>query len=541
MVAHFLRLKLTLLGNTLRRSVWQTIGLCIALLYALFVVGSLVVAAIAGGAADPLLTGHVITLVGTITVLCWWIVPVFVFGVDQTLDPQRFTTFAIPHRSLITGLAVAGLISVPGLATALAAGGSALAWWREPWLIPVALLGSALGVVACVVGSRAVTTALAPLLESRRYREVVAVTAIIPLVLIGPAIGWATEEIGALSRETNGGSVTVTGDGALLTAVLARFGELAAWTPFGAPWSLPVAVHDGAWGVAAVRLVIAVGTIALLWLVWTRSLAKALVNPPVGGGKGARSKGLGWFDRFPATPVGAVAARCTTYWIRDPRYAAGIGVIFLMPLILWLPARSSGNLELLLLAGPVVAWVLAFSVSNDVGYDYTAFALHVATGTSGRADRWGRALPVLVFGGVVIVLVVLLTLALSGRWDLTAPLLGVCLGTLGLTLGVSSVVSAALVYPVPKPGESPLKSPQGAAMATMLAQLLAMLVVMLLALPLIVLGIWALASGNPLAGWATLVVGVVEGVALLVVGVRMGARTFDRRAPELLQQVQAFP
>jgi ABC-2 type transport system permease protein len=302
-----------------------------------------------------------------------------------------------------------------------------------------------------------------------------------------------------------------------------------------------VAVHDGAWGAAAARLAIAAGTIALLWLIWTRSLAKALVTPPVGGGKGARSKGLGWFGRFPATPVWAIAARCTTYWIRDPRYAAGISVIFLMPVILWLPARSSENLELLLLAGPVVAWMLAFSVSNDVGYDYTAFALHVATGTSGRDDRWGRALPVLTFGGVVVVLIAVLTLALSGRWDLTVPLLGICLGTLGLGLGVSSVASAALVYPVPKPGESPLKSPQGAAMATMLAQTLAMLITLLLALPLVGLGIWAMISGSLLAGWATLAVGVAEGAILLVVGIRIGARTFDRRAPELLQQVQAFP
>ncbi|GAB3161334.1 hypothetical protein GCM10027059_11240 [Myceligenerans halotolerans] len=541
MVAHFLRLKLTLLGNTLRRSVWQTIGLCVALLYALVVVGSLVIAAIAGGGADPVLTGHVITLVGAVTVMCWWIVPIFVFGVDQTLDPQRFTTFAMPHRTLIIGLAVAGVISVPGLATLLAAGGSALAWWREPWLILVALLGAAIGVAACIVGSRAVTTALAPLLESRRYREVVAVAAIVPLVLIGPAIGWASEEIGAVSSEASDGGVTVSADGSVLSAVLVRFGELAAWTPFGAPWSLPVAVHDGAWGTAVARLAIAVATVAVLWLIWTRSLAKALVTPTVGGGKGARSKGLGWFDRFPATPIGAVAARCTTYWIRDPRYAAGIGVIFLMPVILWLPTRSSGNLELLLLAGPVVAWVLAFSVSNDVGYDYTAFALHVATGTSGRADRWGRALPVLVFGTLVVVLVTLLTLALSGRWDLTVPLLGISLGTLGLVLGVSSVASAALVYPVPKPGESPLKSPQGAAMATMLAQLLTMLIVMLLSVPLIGLGIWAMASGNLLVGWATLAFGLAEGAALLVVGIRMGARVFDRRAPELLQQVQAFP
>ncbi|GAA1852890.1 hypothetical protein [Myceligenerans crystallogenes] len=541
MVAQFLRLKLTLLANTLRRSVWQVIGLAVALLYAFGVVAFLVATAIAGGGRDPVVTGHAITIAGALAVLAWWVVPVFAFGVDQTLDPQRFTTFAIPRRTLLAGLAVAGLVSVPGVATALTAAGVSFAWWREPWLIPAALLGSALGVAACIIGSRAITTALAPLLESRRYREVLAAFAIVPIVLIGPAIGWISEEIGAVSSETTGDSVTVTADGSVLGAVVARFGELVAWTPLGAAWSLPVAVHDGAWGAVAARLAISLATLAVLWLIWDRSLAKALVTPAVGGGKGARSKGLGWFARFPDTPMGAVAARCATYWIRDPRYSAGISIIFLMPVILWLPAQSAENLGILLLAGPIVAWVLGFSVSNEIGYDYTAFALHVATGVDGRADRWGRVLPVLYLGTPLVVIVVLVAAALSGQWGVLPAVLGVCLGTLGLTLGVSSVSSARLVYPVPKPGESPLKSPQGAAMATMVAQMLAMLVVAALSVPVVGLGIWALTSANQLVGWITLLVGIAEAVLFLVVGVRIGARIYDRRGPELLQQVQGFP
>lgn len=540
MVAHFLRLKLTLFGNTLRRSVWQVIGLAVALLYALGVVATLVGAAIAGGGENPVVTGHLITVAGALVVLAWWVVPVFAFGVDQTLDPQRFTTFAIPRRTLLAGLAVAGAVSVPGVATALTAAGVSFAWWREPGLIPVALLGAALGVAACVVGSRAVTTVLAPLLESRRYREVLAVIALVPIVLIGPTIGWASEEIGAVSREVDGSSVTVSADGSVLGAVIARFAELVAWTPFGAAWSLPVTVHDGAWGVAAARLAISVATVGLLWLMWDRSLAKALVTPAVGGGKGARSKGLGWFARFPATPMGAVAARCATYWVRDPRYSAGISIIFLMPVILWLPARGSEQLDILLLAGPIVAWVLGFSISNEIGYDYSAFALHVATGVDGRADRWGRVLPVLFLGTPVVVMVVLLASALSGRWDVLPAVLGVCLGTLGLTLGVSSISSVLLVYPVPKPGESPLKSPQGAAMATMLAQMLTMLVVAVLSIPAIGLGIWAVVGGSPVVGWVTLAVGLAEAALFLAVGVRIGARVYARRSPELLQQVQGF-
>jgi len=41
-VARFLTLKLTLMGNTFRKSVWQTIGMIVAALYALGVVGILI-------------------------------------------------------------------------------------------------------------------------------------------------------------------------------------------------------------------------------------------------------------------------------------------------------------------------------------------------------------------------------------------------------------------------------------------------------------------------------------------------------------------
>ena len=53
MVAQFVRLKLTLMGNTFRRSVWQTIGFLVGALYGLFVVGMLVVIAGAAMTSRP--------------------------------------------------------------------------------------------------------------------------------------------------------------------------------------------------------------------------------------------------------------------------------------------------------------------------------------------------------------------------------------------------------------------------------------------------------------------------------------------------------
>ncbi|MFC8598082.1 hypothetical protein [Isoptericola sp. NPDC057191] len=529
MVAQLVRLKLTLLANTFRRSVWQTIGLVVASLYGLGVLVLVLVGAVAGGAADPELTGQVVTVVGALVVLAWWLVPVLAFGVDATLDPRRFVTFAIPRRTMLVGLALGGLVSVPAAVTTLGALGVSLAWWRNPAALVAALVGGVLATALCVVGSRATTTALAPLLDSRRYREVLAVVAVVPLVLIGPAFGW-------LAGGFEGTADAAGGPG----AVLGPLAQVVGWTPLGAPWALPSAVHDGAWMLALARLLIALGTLALAWVVWDRALARELVTPR-GGGAASAAKGLGWFGRLPATPTGAVAARAATYWLRDPRYAASVAMVPLVPLVLLVVGLGNGmGGAFLLVMAPLAAWLLGFGISNDIGYDNTAFALHVATGTPGRADRWGRVLPVLVGGVPLTVAFALVGCAVAGRWDALPALLGLTAGTLGAALGISSAVSARLVYPVPKPGDSPFKTPQGATMATMVAQLAAMGIIFAVCVPTLALAVPAILLPQAALGWAALGVGLVTGALVLLLGVRWGARTYDRRLPELLQQVMAF-
>jgi ABC-2 type transport system permease protein len=105
---------------------------------------------------------------------------------------------------------------------------------------------------------------------------------------------------------------------------------------------------------------------------------------------------------------------------------------------------------------------------------------------------------------------------------------------------VSSAVSTRLVYPVPKPGESAFKTVQGAAMATMLAQGVAFLATTALMVPTLAVGLPALLLPSAPLGAVALAVGLATAVVVLVVGVRVGARTYERRLPELLAQVTAF-
>ena len=66
-------------------------------------------------AADVELARSVVVVLGSAVTLGWLVVPVLFAGVDQTLDPVRFATFAVPRRQLLAGMLAAALVGIPGV------------------------------------------------------------------------------------------------------------------------------------------------------------------------------------------------------------------------------------------------------------------------------------------------------------------------------------------------------------------------------------------------------------------------------------------
>jgi len=519
MVAHLLRLKLILLRNSIRRSPWQLVGLGIGVLYVL----GLVVFAIAGllflRGEDSGLAQTVVVLGGAAALLGWAVVPVAAAAADMTLDPARFTTFAVPMPRLLTGLALGGLIGIPGTATTLVALGTVGTWSRSLPAAIGALVGAVLGVLSCIVLSKVVTTATAGLASSRRFKDVSAVIFLIPLVLMGPIVTGVAEGI--------------AGSGDFLTG-LAR---TLSWTPAGAAWSLGGDLAEGSYGPAALKFLIALATLAGLALCWKLLLQQALVTPPYAGTSRKRAGGLGFFGLFPATPTGAVAARSLSYWLRDPRYSGSLVVVPLLPVLLLFQATQTGSYGLLLFIGPLTAFLLAWSISTDVSYDNTAFALHVSTGVRGLHDRLGRAVACLVFALPVVLALSVLPFLLGADWQQLPAVLGLSLGVLFSGLGLSSVVSARYTSAVPLPGDSPFKKPPGNVAQTLAVQFGGMGALLLLVVPETALVVAHFVTGSAVPGWINLVLGPVLGLALFAAGVRLGGKWLDARGPELLAQL----
>jgi ABC-2 type transport system permease protein len=245
--------------------------------------------------------------------------------------------------------------------------------------------------------------------------------------------------------------------------------------------------------------------------------------------------GLGWFDRMPGTPTGAVAARSITYWIRDARYHTSLVAIPIAPIVFVLALSVAGvpaNV-LALIPVPAMCVFLSWSIHNDVAYDNTAIWLHVASNVSGRADRFGRVIPALMIGIPVVLIGSPIAASLYGDWAVLPSIIGVSSCILLAGLGFSSVISARFPYPSVRPGDSPFNQPQASGTAAGLIQSLSFFAALIVSIP--PLGFAALGLFvDPFWHLAALAVGLVIGLAGLVLGVFWGGAIFERRGPELL-------
>ncbi|MEO7015258.1 MAG: transporter [Leifsonia sp.] len=519
MVATLVRLRLLVLKNSFRRSTGQLVALIIGAGYGALMLGGVVIALFAFNLLPVPDLRTIIVLAGSALVLGWVVLPLLTSGVEQTLDPAHLAVYPIPLNQLLAGMLLSGIVGVPGAVTTIAALATFGSWLRMPGIALIALATGAIGAVTCVVASRAVTSVSTGLASGRRFREASGLLLLIPLILAGPIVIGITRGL----RNSAGG--------------LPGIAEGLSWSPLGAIWAVPSSVALGDPFGALLRLLIGLATLGILFVVWRWGLARALVTPVRGSSRVSGRARLGLFGVFPGTQTGAIAARCLTYWFRDPRYLRQLIIVPLMPLLLWFYASLNHGAGLLMVAGPAVAFLLGISMLADVSLDSTAFALHVSKAVPGRADRAGRAWAVLTFALPLVILLTLGSAAIQNTWLPVPGLLGLGLGLLLSGLAVSSVTSARFVFPAPAPGDNPFRARPGTNVANVGATFASWGVLAVLCLPEIALLAVSLCTGDALWGWLGLLAGSALGVVLLLVGIRMGGRLLDARAPELLVQL----
>jgi ABC-2 type transport system permease protein len=516
-VEQLLRLKLQIMGNAFRRSPWQLVGLILGVIYGI-VIAIVVISSLVGlrhvGAG---LAGSIVTVFGGLLVLGSIILPI-IFGVDDTLDPRKFSLFGLPTSKLASALAITALVGVPALVVTLIAIAQIATWSRGPLPVVLAVLGVPLIVATCLLCSRVATSTLSFLLATRRSRDVSGLLGVILVVVA--SIGF----IVLLNADYHRHGLMI----------LHNIARVVGWTPLGAVWAAPADAAVGSPGTAILKELVAIVFVGLLWLAW-RYLIKAMLVSLPRQAETQNYRGLGFF-RIPLTrPSAVIAHRGFTYWVRDARYNVSLLAIPVIPFILMLPLIVIGIPPhiLALIPVPVMALFLGWSVHNDIAHDNTAVWLHIAAGTRGFADRFGRVIPPLIIGVPLIVVASLICAPLYGPEAYLPVFIGSGLGLLLTGLGLSSVLSARFPYPAVRPGDSPFAAPQAVGSASAAIQGFAFLLTLILTSPTLYLAYLTIFKGGHWGGY-TLLGGVVLGGLFLWGGVAWGGHIFNRRSPEIL-------
>ena len=290
-----------------------------------------------------------------------------------------------PAARWSTGLFAAALVGVPAIATLVATPG----WWiaagparrrlGRGWSRPSAW---SLGLLLCVAASRAVTSAFATALRSRRVRDLAAV-----LLAVRGRAARAVPAAGAGRRPAR-----------RLGPARRRGRRCVGWTPLGAPYSSGLDVAAGrAWAVP-VKLLIVRGRDRRPAVVVVRDAgvgdARRGQRPArrASGPRGGTPVGPARVLRvaLPRDRFGALVSREARYWWRETRRRASL--ITFAVVGIFLPVDDStvtrrrgrrGDRVLLLFVGALAAVGLA----NQFGFDGSAYAAERGR----RRARPGRA------------------------------------------------------------------------------------------------------------------------------------------------------
>ncbi|MEU7980019.1 ABC transporter permease [Micromonospora sp. NPDC049081] len=540
---HFVRLKLRVMGNNFRGQGWRIALFVVGVLVGLwFAAGGFLMFAAPGFADEPRYAVMAAAFGGGVLVLGWLLLPLVFFGVDETLDPARFALLPLSRRTLVTGLFAAALISVPVFAVLVAVAGlvvsAALLGGAAAGV--VAAVGVVAGVLLCVAASRAVTSAFATMLRSRRVRDLAAVLLAVVAALLGPL------QLVVLAAVR-------TADWDRLVGVA----RIVGWTPFGAPWTIGLDVAEGrAWAVP-VKLLITAVTIGALLLWWSRSLESAMVGAasaaptktrqaPTGGAIAQLfPRAVGWArrDRF-----GALVARECRYWWRDARRRANLITIavvgIFVPVMVNLGGagfavgqegfESTGDPSPVLLSiSMIFVGVLAsVTLANQFGFDGSAYAANVVAGVPGRLELRARMTAFSVYVLPMLGLVSLIISGVLGRPEWFGVAAGALLASYGVGLAINGFISVLGAYSLPETS-NPFAMNGGSGVAKSMLTLLSMVGSAAAAVPMVVaaglLGdVWL---------WLALPVGAAYGVGAALLGAYLAGDVLDRRMPELLSTV----
>lgn len=445
----------------------------------------------------------------------------------------------MPSRKLAAGLIVAAGAGGPGIITGLVLLTTVITWLLHGSVVAAAfaLVNMVLAWLTAVIGSRWLVTAAA-LGYRRRSRELV--TSFGLLLIIGlaqlPNLFFSLHLDSSLSGWLK----------------LARYSQ---YLPTAWAGAAPAQAASGNYLLASAFTVSSALLVGCLYWLWQRAMTNAMTADVAANDKGAgKNSELSkvfaaqeFFTKFMPSPAATVCARSLRYLVRDFRlrisFIACIFMIVLFMVVFIGQAQRSGSAIMVYFASLMISIVMGLSVADDLATDSTAIHTSLLSGISGLHERLGRLAATAIWQLPLVLVVSLIMPLLSNQAKHLPILLGLNLAVWGVVVGVAQVLAVVFPYQTNPPEASPFNAKGSGADALLasLAQMGSMLASMLLVTPTIALSVYCGVSENFQLAWLCVVLGVVNALVVMVVGVRMGGKLLDGRWARLLFTISQWP
>ncbi len=457
--------------------------------------------------------------------LSWIVIPVLGYGNDDTLDPMVFALFPIGRAQLMRGMLGAALVGFGPLYTLIVLLGAVVAFTNSLVAALAAFVLTALEIVLCITVSRALTSAIGALLNSRRGRDIGVIMSM--LLVVGL-------QIANLRLQHN-----VSGSGFSSSGVT-RMAHLLRWVPtaiLGQGFAAIATHHWAQWALAVTINLVVIGA-ALLW--WSIALARTTTRSPDKVATQPARQPSSLFRRLPFLPhnrMGAVAARELLGFRRDPRRAAMLIPAVAIPLVWAFSLQPSATA----LTGAAPAFALTGIVftnrfsANIFGVDGNAFWPHVLVGNNPYPDICGKQLAIaLIISPIVAVLAIALGVV-AGAYETMFVAIALIPCVLGIHLGIGAVSSARFPQPLPERG-NPFGTLNGQGCANGLSAIAMLAIELLIMLPIaiaLVIGVRYSTASIPI----TIAISYAIAFAIWRTTTQRAGAYLAPRLPELLARI----
>jgi ABC-2 type transport system permease protein len=514
----FVRLKARLLLNGFRLGWQPALGLVLVVvtIVPMGLLASVSLALI--GLQNPPIEAAVISIVLVVVGLGWMLLPVLVFGMDDTVDPHHLQLLPLTRPELAAGMLASSALGAGAVVTAAVVAGLVIGAAKSLLGAVIALAAGAVYVLLCMVAARALTTALSARLRSRRGRDVV-----VGLAVLFFAVFFV---VGQLPRLLSNGEPSAD-----VVADLAD--RISAVIPFGWPAQAIIAAGSGrllfavAWLAGSIAITAAAG-----WL-WLVLLERSMVASPPQQAHGADRDlfpaAMAW---LPRNHLGAATAKELRYLSRVPQLR--VQLLLVPVLVIGAPIAAivqSSDTPALVLAAGALGLVFGLVSFNAFGADGAATWMVVGAGPDWR-DIAAKNLALALVALPVVIVTALALAAVTAGWSYVVPAVLLGASALGIFCGVGNIAAVLAPSPLPESPTNVFSTTSGMGCATMLVQLLAMTLAVVVLAP--VAAVVFLEWGSPAGINLVAVLACLWGLVGCATGVRISAAQLELRGPAIV-------